>query len=60
MASAANNPNMHALLYSLNQLTQRVANMGQQLTGLQRQQQPAPTTITSNGTAWRAADIGFF
>ena len=67
-----NNSDMQTLLNSLNLLTEQVTNMGQQITDLQRQQQPAPpgtpapTTITStsagtiNGTSRRAADIGYF
>ena len=51
-----NNSDMQTLLNSLNLLTEQVTNMGQQITDLQRQRQPAPsgtpapTTITSTFT----------
>ena len=75
MATAINNGDIQALLldsfYQLSaNIDQRLADMGQQITNLQRQQQPpsstpAPDTITSttngtkDGTTW-AADIGYF
>ena len=74
MATAINNGDIQALLDSFYQLSanidQRLADMGQQITNLQRQQQPpsstpTPDTITSttngtkDGTSW-AADIGYF
>ena len=40
MATAINNGDIRALLDSVNQLTQQVANMGQQITNLQHQRQP--------------------
>jgi hypothetical protein len=68
MATTINNGDIQALLDSFYQLSanidQRFANMGQQITDLQHQRQPAPITTTStatnSGTSWRAADIGFF
>ena len=75
MAPITDNDDIRALLDSVNLLTQQVANMGQQITDLQHQRQPAPSstpapssapptttasTATNSGTSWRAADIGFF
>jgi hypothetical protein len=82
MAPITDNGDIRALLDSVNLLTQQVANMdqrfanmGQQITDLQHQRQPAPSstpapssapptttasTVTNSGTSWRAADIGFF
>ena len=74
MVTVINNGDIRVLFDSFNQLSanidQRLANMGQQITNLQRQQQPPSSTPTPNtiisttkgtkdGTSW-AADIGYF
>jgi hypothetical protein len=62
MATAINNGDIRALLDSFDQ---RLANMGQQITDLQHQQQHSlsniPAPATANGiSSWNAANIGYF